>query len=224
MPSPGGWALSLSHCPLSSGRQAPTRRPGTGCGGQSPGPGQCSNWGPQEGGERSAPAPWQAACPPCWGWGRGRGLGLGRPVCSGTASVWRAAEPELRWGVGSRAGGPAPHCLGVLWVSSGEYIKTWRPRYFLLKSDGSFTGYKERPQDVEQREAPLNNFSVARECPGPRRDVVRCCWAWGWPWLDRWPGCQESSGPSSPALTSPGPSGGQGPGGAGLVLSPRGDW
>lgn len=45
----------------------------------------------------------------------------------------------------------------------GEYIKTWRPRYFLLKNDGTFIGYKERPQDVEQRESPLNNFSVARE-------------------------------------------------------------
>ena len=39
-------------------------------------------------------------------------------------------------------------------VSSGEYIKTWRPRYFLLKNDGTFIGYKERPQDVEQRESP----------------------------------------------------------------------
>lgn len=46
----------------------------------------------------------------------------------------------------------------------GEYIKTWRPRYFLLKNDGTFIGYKERPQDVEQRESPLNNFSVARKC------------------------------------------------------------
>uniref|UniRef100_A0A8C2L6V4 V-akt murine thymoma viral oncogene homolog 1 n=1 Tax=Cyprinus carpio TaxID=7962 RepID=A0A8C2L6V4_CYPCA len=44
-----------------------------------------------------------------------------------------------------------------------EYIKTWRPRYFLLKSDGTFIGYKERPQDVDQLETPLNNFSVARE-------------------------------------------------------------
>lgn len=47
---------------------------------------------------------------------------------------------------------------------AGEYIKTWRPRYFLLKNDGTFIGYKERPQDVEQRESPLNNFSVARKC------------------------------------------------------------
>ena len=51
-------------------------------------------------------------------------------------------------------------CLSPL---SGEYIKTWRPRYFLLKSDGTFIGYKERPQDVDQLETPLNNFSVARK-------------------------------------------------------------
>ena len=49
-------------------------------------------------------------------------------------------------------------------ASAGEYIKTWRPRYFLLKNDGTFIGYKERPQDLEQRESPLNNFSVARKC------------------------------------------------------------
>lgn len=58
----------------------------------------------------------------------------------------------------------------------GEYIKTWRPRYFLLKSDGTFIGYKERPQDVDQLETPLNNFSVARKysfcVPGSILEVV----------------------------------------------------
>lgn len=43
---------------------------------------------------------------------------------------------------------------------TGEYIKTWRPRYFILKSDGSFTGYKEKPELTDQSSAPLNNFSV----------------------------------------------------------------
>lgn len=62
----------------------------------------------------------------------------------------------------------------------GEYIKTWRPRYFLLKTDGTFIGYKERPQDVEQRESPLNNFSVAQcqlmktERPRPNTFIIRC--------------------------------------------------
>uniref|UniRef100_A0A8C1MNW3 non-specific serine/threonine protein kinase n=1 Tax=Cyprinus carpio TaxID=7962 RepID=A0A8C1MNW3_CYPCA len=63
---------------------------------------------------------------------------------------------------------------------TGEYIKTWRPRYFLLKSDGTFIGYKERPQDVDQLETPLNNFSVAQcqlmktERPKPNTFIIRC--------------------------------------------------
>uniref|UniRef100_V9KF61 non-specific serine/threonine protein kinase n=1 Tax=Callorhinchus milii TaxID=7868 RepID=V9KF61_CALMI len=62
----------------------------------------------------------------------------------------------------------------------GEYIKTWRPRYFLLKTDGTFIGYKERPQDVDQLETPLNNFSVAQcqlmktERPKPNTFIIRC--------------------------------------------------
>lgn len=60
--------------------------------------------------------------------------------------------------------GPCGPASGPPAASTGEYIKTWRPRYFLLKNDGTFIGYKERPQDLEQRESPLNNFSVAREC------------------------------------------------------------
>uniref|UniRef100_A0A8C4QI35 non-specific serine/threonine protein kinase n=1 Tax=Eptatretus burgeri TaxID=7764 RepID=A0A8C4QI35_EPTBU len=61
----------------------------------------------------------------------------------------------------------------------GEYIKTWRPRYFLLKTDGSFIGYKEKPQDVDQQE-PLNNFSVEKcqlmktERPRPNTFMIRC--------------------------------------------------
>lgn len=48
----------------------------------------------------------------------------------------------------------------MTFVSSGEYIKNWRPRYFLLKTDGSFIGYKDKPQDSDLA-YPLNNFSVA---------------------------------------------------------------
>uniref|UniRef100_A0A8D3CUG0 non-specific serine/threonine protein kinase n=1 Tax=Scophthalmus maximus TaxID=52904 RepID=A0A8D3CUG0_SCOMX len=70
--------------------------------------------------------------------------------------------------------------LSNLFLISGEYIKTWRPRYFLLKSDGTFIGYKERPQDVDQLETPLNNFSVAQcqlmktERPKPNTFIIRC--------------------------------------------------
>uniref|UniRef100_A0A8B9CXB4 non-specific serine/threonine protein kinase n=1 Tax=Anser brachyrhynchus TaxID=132585 RepID=A0A8B9CXB4_9AVES len=60
-----------------------------------------------------------------------------------------------------------------------EYIKNWRPRYFLLKTDGSFIGYKEKPQDVDLP-YPLNNFSVAKcqlmktERPKPNTFIIRC--------------------------------------------------
>ncbi|KFW94456.1 RAC-beta serine/threonine-protein kinase, partial [Phalacrocorax carbo] len=62
----------------------------------------------------------------------------------------------------------------------GEYIKTWRPRYFLRKSDGSFIGYKERPETSDHSLPPLNNFSVAEcqlmktERPRPNTFVIRC--------------------------------------------------
>ncbi|KAF4011027.1 hypothetical protein G4228_002714 [Cervus hanglu yarkandensis] len=64
--------------------------------------------------------------------------------------------------------------------TKSEYIKTWRPRYFLLKSDGSFIGYKERPEAPDQTLPPLNNFSVAEcqlmktERPRPNTFVIRC--------------------------------------------------
>lgn len=48
-----------------------------------------------------------------------------------------------------------------MFSGSGEYIKTWRSRYFILKSDGSFNGYKEKPDLNDQTSPPLNNFSVA---------------------------------------------------------------
>ncbi|XP_072302888.1 RAC-beta serine/threonine-protein kinase-like [Eucyclogobius newberryi] len=62
----------------------------------------------------------------------------------------------------------------------GEYIKTWRPRYFILKSDGSFIGYKEKPDLNDQSSPPLNNFSVAQcqlmktERPKPNTFIIRC--------------------------------------------------
>ncbi|MGH0176814.1 UNVERIFIED_CONTAM: hypothetical protein FKN15_078064 [Acipenser sinensis] len=45
----------------------------------------------------------------------------------------------------------------------GEYLRNWRRRYFLLKTDGSFTGYKEKPR-AAALPYPLNNFSVASGC------------------------------------------------------------
>uniref|UniRef100_A0A8C9YUZ2 non-specific serine/threonine protein kinase n=1 Tax=Sander lucioperca TaxID=283035 RepID=A0A8C9YUZ2_SANLU len=67
-----------------------------------------------------------------------------------------------------------------LWlVIYSEYIKNWRPRYFLLKTDGSFIGYKDKPQDSDLA-YPLNNFSVAKcqlmktERPKPNTFIIRC--------------------------------------------------
>ncbi|XP_029082935.1 RAC-gamma serine/threonine-protein kinase isoform X2 [Monodon monoceros] len=68
---------------------------------------------------------------------------------------------------------------GFIRWRAGEYIKNWRPRYFLLKTDGSFIGYKEKPQDVDLP-YPLNNFSVAKcqlmktERPKPNTFIIRC--------------------------------------------------
>ena len=41
----------------------------------------------------------------------------------------------------------------------GEHIKNWRQRYFILKEDGQFIGFKSKPtaQDLTD---PLNNFTV----------------------------------------------------------------
>ena len=41
----------------------------------------------------------------------------------------------------------------------GEHIKNWRSRYFILKKDGTFVGYKNRPDTAFQTE-PSNNFTV----------------------------------------------------------------
>lgn len=41
----------------------------------------------------------------------------------------------------------------------GEHIKNWRSRYFILRSDGSLVGYKNRP-DAQFQTEPSNNFTV----------------------------------------------------------------
>lgn len=71
---------------------------------------------------------------------------LNLPVCA-PSIYWRYLTPTFSFFV----------CSSFF---SGEYIKNWRPRYFLLKTDGSFIGYKEKPQDADLP-YPLNNFSVA---------------------------------------------------------------
>ncbi len=41
---------------------------------------------------------------------------------------------------------------------SGEHIKNWRKRYFILLDDGCFYGFKDKPVNFKQD--PLNNFTV----------------------------------------------------------------
>jgi RAC serine/threonine-protein kinase len=45
-------------------------------------------------------------------------------------------------------------------LKKGEYIQTLRPRWFILKTDGSFRGYKQKPTD--ESELPVNVFEVQR--------------------------------------------------------------
>lgn len=43
-------------------------------------------------------------------------------------------------------------------ICAGEHIRNWRSRYFLLLSDGSLIGYKNKPEGSPTD--PLNNFTV----------------------------------------------------------------
>ena len=47
---------------------------------------------------------------------------------------------------------------------SGEHIRNWRRRYFVLRSNGTFTGYREAPTAGTTRaREPLNDFTVKGE-------------------------------------------------------------
>ena len=50
-------------------------------------------------------------------------------------------------------------------MKRGEVIKNWRPRFFLLKQDGQFLGYKAEPgpESASNAAQPCNNFTV-RAC------------------------------------------------------------
>ncbi|XP_057304015.1 RAC-beta serine/threonine-protein kinase-like [Hydractinia symbiolongicarpus] len=65
-------------------------------------------------------------------------------------------------------------------MKRGKYIKNWRPRYFVLRSDGSFLGFKDKPRAEINSVDPLNNFSVERcliikkSKPKPNGFIIRC--------------------------------------------------
>lgn len=77
-------------------------------------------------------------------------------------------------------------CLNhkVIYISlltiSGEHIKNWRSRYFVLRDDGTLVGFKAKPdQQMAAAAQPLNNFTV-RGCqimsvdrPKPFTFVIR---------------------------------------------------
>ena len=48
-------------------------------------------------------------------------------------------------------------------VVAGEHIRNWRSRYFILKDDGLFNGFRQKPASEAELNDPLNNFTV-RNC------------------------------------------------------------
>lgn len=42
----------------------------------------------------------------------------------------------------------------------GEHIKTWRSRYFILRSDGTLHGWRSKPNENAPPERPLNDFTI----------------------------------------------------------------
>jgi RAC serine/threonine-protein kinase len=63
-------------------------------------------------------------------------------------------------------------------LKRGEYIKNWRKRYFQLKSDGAFIGFKTPPAGGVNE--PLNNFTVDKcqimttDKPKKNMFIIRC--------------------------------------------------
>ncbi len=43
---------------------------------------------------------------------------------------------------------------------SAEHFRDWRPRYFILREDGSFLGYRKEPYTEADLDNVLNNFTV----------------------------------------------------------------
>jgi len=48
-------------------------------------------------------------------------------------------------------------------MKRGEHIRNWRSRYFILKDDGLFIGFRQKPASEAELNDPLNNFTV-RNC------------------------------------------------------------
>ena len=68
----------------------------------------------------------------------------------------------------------SPSCINL----PGEHIKNWRTRYFVLRKDGTFLGFRQKPDSPNA--PPLNDFNVkeceifASEQPRLNTFVLRC--------------------------------------------------
>jgi len=80
---------------------------------------------------------------------------------------------------GGVAAAPAVVVKEGLLFKRGEHIKNWRERYFILKSDGQFLGFKSKPSTPQDAADPLNNFTVKgcqimqSERPKPNTFLIR---------------------------------------------------
>lgn len=54
------------------------------------------------------------------------------------------------------------HVFYLSYLETGEHIKNWRHRYFVLLDDGSLLGFKNKPESSVHLglAEPLNNFTV----------------------------------------------------------------
>jgi len=58
-------------------------------------------------------------------------------------------------------GEPVPRVVHQGWLKKrAEHMRTWRPRYFILKDNGQFIGFRNKPSQVTDLNDPLNNFTV----------------------------------------------------------------
>jgi len=54
-----------------------------------------------------------------------------------------------------------PRVVHQGWLKKrAEHIRNWRPRYFILKDNGQFIGFRNKPSQVTDLNDPLNNFTV----------------------------------------------------------------
>ena len=50
--------------------------------------------------------------------------------------------------------------LNVSFFLSAEHLRDWRQRYFILKDNGEFIGYRKEPSTEAELSNILNNFTV----------------------------------------------------------------